>query len=70
VGLPGQVWESGHALWVHNVPIGPAYPRAAVAIAEGMRSAVAFPIRLSGEIAAVMEFFSRQERLREQTQSR
>ncbi|MEO8373422.1 MAG: PAS domain S-box protein, partial [Candidatus Solibacter sp.] len=61
VGLPGQVWESGLALWVHNVPIGPAYPRAAVAIAEGLRSAVAFPIRLSGKFAAVMEFFSRQE---------
>ena len=60
VGLPGRVWESGQPVWLHAVTPGASYPRAAVAAEEGLLSAVGFPIRLSGTVAAVMEFFSRE----------
>ena len=60
VGLPGKVWESGQPLWVRNAPDDAQFPRAAAATAEGLHSAVGFPIRLNGNVAAVMEFFSRQ----------
>jgi GAF domain-containing protein len=61
-GLPGIVWESGQPLWVRAVPDEDTrFPRAAIAREEGLRSAVGLPIRVSGQIAAVMEFFSRQD---------
>jgi hypothetical protein len=60
IGLPGRVWETGQPVWARNVPWGPTYPRAAIASEEGLQSAVGFPIRLAGKIAAVMEFFSRE----------
>jgi PAS domain S-box-containing protein len=60
MGLPGKVWETGQAVWLGNVPVSSNFPRAAVAAEEGLLTAAGFPIRLSGTVAAVMEFFSRQ----------
>ncbi len=60
IGLPGRVWEAGQPVWVRGVTPGASFPRAKIAREEGLLSAVGFPIRLSGTVAAVMEFFSRQ----------
>jgi len=62
VGLPGRVWLSGEAAWIPDVSTDPNLPRRAVAVAEGLRSAFAFPIRFLGEVVAVVELFSRDTR--------
>jgi PAS domain S-box-containing protein len=58
VGLPGRVWFSGEPLWVADIAQD-ATACAVVATAEGLRSAVAFPMRLEDETLGVFEFFSR-----------
>ena len=58
VGLPGRVWTSGEAVWISDVGQDGNFPRAATAVLNGLYAAVAFPIRLDGEILGVMEFFS------------
>ncbi|HEX7707499.1 MAG TPA: PAS domain S-box protein, partial [Thermoanaerobaculia bacterium] len=66
VGLPGEVWESGRALWVPLFSDADRYPRAPLAERAGMRTAFAFPITTGGRVAGVMEFFSRRRREPEQ----
>ena len=58
VGLPGRVWTSGQAVWISDVGQDENFPRAAMAVLNGLHAAVAFPILLDGEILGVMEFFS------------
>ncbi len=60
VGLPGRVWATGAPAWTPDVILDVNSPRAQVAGKEGLRGALAFPIKLSGEILGVMEFFSRE----------
>ena len=57
-GLPGRVWATGQAAWIHDVTTDENFPRAAVAAAEGLHSALGFPIAVAGEVVGVMEFFS------------
>ena len=59
VGLPGRVWLSGDPVWVADIAQDVTLPRAAVAATEGLRAAVAFPLRLGNETLGVFEFFSR-----------
>jgi|GEM_PF-3004803 PAS domain S-box-containing protein len=58
VGLPGRVWESGEPTWIRDVVQDPNFPRAAVAIREGLHGAFGFPIRSGGQVLGVIEFFS------------
>jgi PAS domain S-box-containing protein len=62
VGLPGRVWASGEPAWVPDVLADPNFPRAAAAMAEGLRSAFALPLLIGGTAVGVMEFFSREIR--------
>ena len=62
VGLPGRVWESCQPVWLPNIQQGPNFPRGSFAIAEGLHSAFAFPVRLGDHVAGVIEFFTRQSR--------
>ena len=59
IGLPGRVWASGKPAWIDDLVVDPNFPRAAVAAREGLRSAVAFPVVVRGEVLNVMEFFTR-----------
>jgi PAS domain S-box-containing protein len=59
VGLPGRVWSSESPLWVSDVTIDANFPRASVAVADGLHSALAFPIVSRGSVVGVVEFFSR-----------
>jgi PAS domain S-box-containing protein len=61
-GLPGRVWESCQPVWLPNIQQGPNFPRGSFAIAEGLHSAFAFPVRLGDHVAGVIEFFTRQSR--------
>jgi len=62
IGLPGRVWESADALWIEDVTLDSNFPRAPVALKEGLRSAFGFPILLGDEVLGVLEFFSHQIR--------
>lgn len=62
-GLPGRVWQTGQSAWIPDIGRDPDYPRAAIAIKEGLHAAIAVPLILHGEVLAVMEFFSSEIRL-------
>jgi len=58
VGLPGRVWASREPAWIPDVVRDPNFPRAQIAIHEGLHAALGFPVMLHGEVLSVMEFFS------------
>jgi PAS domain S-box-containing protein len=66
VGLLGEVWERGEAIWVPEFRDPNRYPRATAAARAGVQSAFAFPIMSAGRFLGAMEFFSRSQREPEQ----
>ena len=58
IGLIGEVWESGRAVWVPDFSDEKRYPRAPIARNAGMVAAFAFPIVTQGRVIGAMEFFS------------
>jgi signal transduction histidine kinase/CheY-like chemotaxis protein len=58
LGLPGLVWKTGKPLWVDNVVKDPVFPRAPIALREGLRGAFGFPIWVGNDIWGVLEFLS------------
>jgi signal transduction histidine kinase/putative methionine-R-sulfoxide reductase with GAF domain len=62
--LPGRVAATGDAEWLET--LDPArFARASVASAEGLRSGVAFPVLIEGEVVGVLEAFTRSRRARD-----
>ncbi len=57
-GLPGRTWASGRPEWIPDVSKDGNFPRAALAVAEGLRGAFAFPIRIGPRFFGIIEFFS------------
>jgi two-component system, sensor histidine kinase and response regulator len=57
-GLPGRVWRDNQAQWLPDVVSDVNFPRARVALQEGLHSAFGFPLRWGGEVTGVIEFFS------------
>jgi PAS domain S-box-containing protein len=55
-GLLGRVWQSGAPLWVDDVGQDPDFLLGESARQAGLRSAVALPIHVSGELVGVLEF--------------
>ena len=62
VGLPGRIWESGKSFWIDNVVRDSNFPRAPLALREGLRGAFGFPILVGSDVWGVIEFFSQQIR--------
>jgi PAS domain S-box-containing protein len=62
VGLPGRVWASRKPAWIRDVATDDNFPRAPIAIAEGLHAAFAFPILFNQKFLGVMEFFSHEIR--------
>lgn len=56
--LPGAVWESGAPVTILDIGQKRAFPRAAVLSACGLKSGLAFPVRLGDEVSYVLEFFT------------
>lgn len=57
-GILGRVLHSGKAVWIRDAIEDPDFVRAPYAANAGLRSAVAFPIMLKGEITGVVDLFS------------
>lgn len=57
VGLPGRVWRSKQPAWIEDATLDTNFPRAQVARAAGIKTALATPILLGDEVVAVIEFF-------------
>jgi signal transduction histidine kinase/integral membrane sensor domain MASE1 len=57
-GLPGRIWSTGEATWIEDVTGDRNFPRAPIAAAVGLHGGFGFPIRLSGDVAGVIEFFT------------
>jgi phosphoserine phosphatase RsbU/P len=62
-GLPGRVWATGEPAWIQEVEADPNFLRSGAAAAQGLRTAVAFPIVAHGDLACVVEFFAREHQL-------
>src|SRR5205085_808167 len=54
-GLPGRVLQTGRPEWVSDVTGHPGFPRARQARDLGVRAALAFPVKVGGDVAAVLE---------------
>ena len=62
VGMPGRVWSSGKPAWVPDVTTDSNFPRAPLAVKEGLHAAFCFPIKSGDEIVGAIECFSREVR--------
>ncbi len=59
-GLPGLVWASGDALWISDLHRDGRFLR--YPAAQGMRSALLFPVSVGSEVEGVVELFTDQAR--------
>ena len=57
-GLAGHAWDEGTPQWIADLETARNYPNAPLALACGMSSAFAIPVRVSGHVVHVLEFFS------------
>ena len=57
-GLPGRVAASGEPAWISDVMHDATFSRSSVAAQSGLRAALAFPVLVGDEVAAVLEFFT------------
>lgn len=55
-GLAGRAWSTGHPVWIPDIREVPDLPPPAVK--AGLRSGMAFPIAVQGEVMGVMVFWS------------
>jgi signal transduction histidine kinase/CheY-like chemotaxis protein len=56
--LPGGVLLSGEPAWISDIASQPGFARGEQACAAGLRAGIAFPVKVAGEVVAVLEFFS------------
>lgn len=61
-GLPGRVWQSRQPAWIFDIEKDSNFPRVSIASSSGLRSGMAFPIVVDGQVTHVLEFFSVQPR--------
>jgi PAS domain S-box-containing protein len=57
------VWSSGDAAWISDVTKDSNFPRAPVAVKEGLHAAFGFPIKVGNEVLGVVECFSHEVRV-------
>lgn len=55
--LPGRVWDTGSAAWLHGSDVEDPAGRAAAGRAAALGGSVAFPVRQRGEVIGVIECF-------------
>ncbi|MGV3774904.1 MAG: PAS domain S-box protein [Verrucomicrobiales bacterium] len=57
-GIPGLVWQTQAPQWISNVSLETNYPRHAAAGEAGLKAALAFPIKIAGDLHGAIELFS------------
>jgi diguanylate cyclase (GGDEF)-like protein/PAS domain S-box-containing protein len=62
VGVVGAAWQSGEPQWIADTAEQGSARRREVAAETGLRAAAVFPIRVGGEVSAVLEFAARRIR--------
>src|SRR6266550_2937339 len=67
IGLPGHIWDAGASEWITDVATDPRFLRGPVAAKAGIRSAFGLPIMVDHEVSGVMEFFSRETQIPDQS---
>ncbi len=67
IGLPGRIWQQRSAIWVNDVLKDKNFPRARSAAAEGLHSAVAFPVLAGDRFVGVIEFLTNESRERDES---
>jgi len=60
-GLPGRILASGDPAWISNVQSDTNFPRNRLASDLGVKGAFGFPVKVRGEIVAILEFFANEE---------
>jgi PAS domain S-box-containing protein len=65
LGLPGRVLETGRALWIDDVGEEENYLRGDAARAGGLHSALGVPVLVGTEVVAVLEFYSAERAVRD-----
>ncbi len=65
VGLPGRVWADNGPAWIPDLSADGNFPRAPIAVREGLRCGVAFPIRRGSAVLGTVEFFTHEVRERD-----
>ena len=67
VSLPGKAWMTREPVWCEDVRTEPECPWSGAAVCAALRSGGAFPIVVRGEVAGVIEVFSREKTAFEQS---
>lgn len=57
--LVGRVWQKGKLNWIADLEKVEQFQRAGAALKDGLKSALAFPLRSGSEIVGVIEFVGR-----------
>ena len=57
-GLPGRVLAQRHAVWLLDFARVSELPRAAVAAADGLHTAIGFPLLVGSDVVGVLEFLT------------
>lgn len=58
MGMPGRVWSSRRAEWLPGLQDNETYKRSPLADEFGMKSCLAIPVVLGGQVHSVMAFYS------------
>jgi signal transduction histidine kinase len=58
VGLPGNVWATGEAIWLPDLATASSFPRVELATRAGLHAILAVPVRLGREVLGVMQFIA------------
>ena len=61
-GLPGRVAKTNSPVWIKDITKDTNFPRNRSSVELGTKTAFAFPVLVNGEVTAVLEFFSEQEK--------
>jgi PAS domain S-box-containing protein len=67
VGLPGRVWDAKASEWITDTANDPSFLRGAAAAKAGLSFAFGLPIMVDLEVSGVMEFFSRDAQIPDQS---
>lgn len=60
VGLPGRVLSTNKVSWIKDLREDQNFPRADIALKNGLKSGFAFPVLVGRKIVAIMEFYSKE----------